>query len=130
MPRPKRVKTAKEIIESVMSSEERYRLLAELARGKAINEKGEVIDVKVKGTDGFKEKIYEVKPDITALRILTEQSDGKAKEAGKGDGKLIKIMIVYNGNAKDVKYIDAKKRENTKASVKAANTKDKKANKT
>jgi hypothetical protein len=72
-----------------MPPAERYALLAEMARGK----------YEMKGSDGFNEKVYITKPDISALKLLIEQADGKAAQSVdvKTDKDGTHVTIMYNG---------------------------------
>ena len=61
---------AKDVINKIIPPEERYGLLAELARG-----------VQMAKKENGADKIYTEKPDSFALKFLSEMADGKAAQS-------------------------------------------------
>jgi hypothetical protein len=76
-------KEARAVINKLLPPKKRYGLLKELAQGVyTLNDKGD--------------KIYSEKPDVVALKFLSEMADGKAIQRVDPEAKGVPITVTIN----------------------------------
>lgn len=83
----------KAIINSVLPPRERYKLLAELSRGVTVSK------TTVNKASGIEtNKVYNEKPDVVALKFLSEMCDGKAVQNVDltSQGKAFAVSVLYS----------------------------------